>query len=151
MFNAEQWAGDPVGIKDGWNVAEIDEVLQKVSSTGNTYVSVRFSMPGGKIWENLNVLHPRDEVKEIAYKILANICLASGLRSIKDPTNPEELQGRKLRVLVGMEKNGDRQKIKAFEPAQQSAAPAQPVAAAIDRLNAPSAPKSDFIDDDIPF
>lgn len=158
MFDATQWAGGALGIDDGWQEAEITEVMQKVSGSGNTYVSVTFQCKGGRIWENLNVLHPRDNVREIAYKILANMCLAAGMRSIRDPSNPVELEGARMRVLVVPPKDlNDRQSIKAFEPLQRPEAPVTAVESQ-NRLNAPvQAPQQapaftgESFEDDIPF
>lgn len=149
-FNAQDWAsaGSGVELKDGWTDAVIDEVVQKTSGAGNQYVSVRFSLPefnGKKLWENLNVCHPREEVREIAYRILANMMNAVGINSIQDEKNPGELMMNELRVLVGRDKAGD-WAVKGYEPKQGSGVSPEfrkpPEAAP-----APSA----VSDDDIPF
>lgn len=124
-FNASDWASEGSGgveLKEGWTNAVIDEVVQKTSGAGNQYVSVRFSLPdfnGKKLWENLNVCHPKENVREIAYRILANIMNAVGINSIQDEKNPGELQLHELRVLVGRDREGD-WAVKAFEPKQGS-------------------------------
>jgi hypothetical protein len=124
-FNASDWASEGSGgveLKEGWTNAVIDEVVQKTSGAGNQYVSVRFSLPdfnGKKLWENLNVCHPKENVREIAYRILANIMNAVGINSIQDEKNPGELQLHELRVLVGRDREGD-WSVKAFEPKQGS-------------------------------
>ena len=111
-FNAQDWAseGSGVELKEGWTNAVIDEVIQKTSGAGNQYVSVRFSLTefnGKKLWENLNVCHPKENVREIAYRILANIMSAVGINSIQDEKNPGELMMNELRVLVGRNRDGD--------------------------------------------
>ena len=123
-FNAKDWAseGSSIELSEGWTDAVIDEVVQKTSGAGNQYVSVRFSLPqfnGKKLWENLNVCHPKENVREIAYRILANIMNAVGVNSIQDEKNPGELQLHELRVLVGRDRGGD-WTVKAFEPKQGS-------------------------------
>ncbi len=123
-FNAKDWAseGSAIELSEGWTDAVIDEVVQKTSGAGNQYVSVRFSLPqfnGKKLWENLNVCHPKENVREIAYRILANIMSAVGVNSIQDEKNPGEHQLHELRVLVGRDRDGD-WTVKAFEPKQGS-------------------------------
>tara|TARA_X000001382_G_scaffold95437_1_gene69872 strand:- start:4346 stop:4798 length:453 start_codon:yes stop_codon:yes gene_type:complete len=148
-FNAKDWAseGSSIELSEGWTDAVIDEVIQKTSGAGNQYVSVRFSLPqfnGKKLWENLNVSHPREEVREIAYRILANIMSAVGINSIRDEKNPAELQMRELRVLVSKDKDGD-WCVKRFEP---SGLPGVP----LDSAPTPAAKAPmDIPEDDIPF
>ena len=149
-FNAEDWAssGGGIELKDGWTDAVIDEVIQKTSGTGNQYVSVRFSLTefnGKKLWENLNVCHPKENVREIAYRILANIMNAVGINSIRDEKNPGELMMNELRVLVGRDKAGD-WAVKAYEPKQGSA-----VAPEFRSPPGASPAPVDLPDDDIPF
>lgn len=144
-FNASDWASessDGIELKEGWTPATIDEVMQKTSAAGNNYVSVRFSLTdynGKKLWENLNVAHPRDEVREIAYRILANMMNAVGINSIQDEKNPVELQMHELRVLVSKDRDGD-WCVKRFETAQKAGV-------APEFSGEPPAQK----DDDIPF
>lgn len=144
-FNASDWASESSGwveLKEGWTPATIDEVMQKTSAAGNNYVSVRFSLTdynGKKLWENLNVAHPRDEVREIAYRILANIMNAVGINSIQDEKNPVELQMHELRVLVSKDKDGD-WCVKRFEPATKAAVSPEF-----------SGAQPSVADDDIPF
>lgn len=145
-FNAKDWASESsmVELKEGWTDAVIDEVVQKTSGAGNQYVSVRFSLPefrGKKLWENLNVCHPKESVREIAYRILANMMNAVGINSIHDEKNPGELELGELRVLVGLDKAGD-WAVKAYEPrrgkgiAPEFSSPREPLRGS---------------DDDIPF
>ena len=144
-FNASDWASESSGgveLKEGWTPATIDEVMQKTSAAGNNYVSVRFSLTdynGKKLWENLNVAHPREEVREIAYRILANIMNAVGINSIQDEKNPVELQMHELRVLVSKDRDGD-WCVKQFKPATEGAVSPEF-----------SGAQPDQKDDDIPF
>lgn len=145
-FNASDWASESSGgveLKEGWTPATIDEVMQKTSAAGNNYVSVRFSLTdysGKKLWENLNVAHPRDDVREIAYRILANMMNAVGINSIQDEKNPVELQMHELRVLVSKDRDGD-WCVKRFEPAKKPGVAPEFSGA----TNTPA------VDDDIPF
>lgn len=144
MWNAEEWAQGATEkpMQEGWAEATIDEVMQRTSKTGNTYVSVRFQFDEyrSKLWENLNVCHPREDVREIAFRTLGNLCLACGFRSIRNPEAPDELQGQKLRVLIG--RKGDDWTLRAFEPLRDTAPPAQKAA--------PTAVPA-IADEDIPF
>lgn len=145
MFNAADYAseGSSIEIAEGWTEATIDEVVQKESKAGNTYVSVRFNLDqfgGRKLWENLNVCHSREDVREIAYRILANMVMACGFSSIKDERNPVELEGNTLKVLIGRDKQGDFA-VKGFKLAENSPSPAAPK----------PAPAAEIVEDDIPF
>lgn len=145
MFNAEEWAQgfSEKPLQAGWTEATIDEVVMKTSQAGNQYVSVRFALDEykpTKLWENLNVCHPREDVREIAFRKLANMCLACGFRSIKNPEAPDELENERLRILVA-DKGGE-WTVKAFEPLRK----ATPKAAETSPTAAPAVP-----DDDIPF
>jgi hypothetical protein len=148
MFNAADYAseGTQKEIAEGWTDATIDEVVSKESKAGNKYVSVRFNLDnygGRKMWENLNVRHSREDVREIAYRILANMCIACGFSSIADESNPVELEGKSLKIFVGRDKNGD-QAVKSYKLADDMPGRSMPEFRQTQAATAP-------VDSDIPF
>lgn len=147
MFNVDEVLKDTFGgsieIQEGWNVARVADVLQRTSKAGHNYVEITLQTENGRVWERLNLAHPSEKVREIAQKTLANICVACGLRSLRDEMQPNELMQKDVEILV--ERDGEgfyrvRQYRSHGAQPQPSTAPAQPVQGA-----------ATFPDDDIPF
>lgn len=75
-----------------------------------------------KLWKNVNIGHPKDNVKAIAERELKQICESVGLVRI---TRTDELHGKpfSIRVIVKQNDSGDMQnEIKKFSRIAQAAA-----------------------------
>jgi hypothetical protein len=72
--------------------------------------------------------------------------MAAGFRSIKNPQNPEELTGGKVKVLVEVDGNFNR--VKAVEATDKKQSPAEQLYAT---KADPAPPAGGDFDDDIPF
>jgi len=152
MFDAEKILNETPEksfgpLPAGWYEATINGFLMKTSKTGQEYLNVEMQTDKGKVWYNLNILHEKEQVRNIAAEQLARLCMAAGFRSIKNPQNPEELIGSKVSVLVEVDGNFNR--IKSVEGIEKKQAPAEQLYSTKSEP-APSAASSDF-DDDIPF
>jgi len=152
MFDAEKILNETPEksfgpLPAGWYEATINGFLMKTSKTGQEYLNVEMQTGKGKVWYNLNILHEKEQVRNIAAEQLARLCMAAGFRSIKNPQNPEELIGAKVSVLV--EVDGNYNRIKAVEAIEKKKSPAEELYSTKDEP-APAAASSDF-DDDIPF
>jgi len=152
MFDAEKILSETPEksfgpLPAGWYEATINGFLMKTSKTGQEYLNVEMQTNKGKVWYNLNILHEKEQVRNIAAEQLARLCMAAGFRSIKNPQNPEELIGAKVSVLV--EVDGNYNRIKTVEAIQKKQAPAEQLYSTKSEP-APAADSSDF-DDDIPF
>jgi len=101
-FNAQDYLNQTggTGLSEGWHSVKIEEVINKTSSKGNQYVSVTLGAPGGKCWLNLNIGHPNPKADEIARRELAQIMIACGCNSLRDPMNPVEIVGKQLDALL---------------------------------------------------
>jgi hypothetical protein len=128
----------------GWYDATINGFVMKTSQTGNEYLNVEYQTDKGRVWDIMNIKHSKDQVKQIAMEQLARLCLAAGFRSIKNPENPEELVGQKVRVLVDVD--GSYNRVKAFEKVGEKVTPEQKL---YGQAPAPAAPAN--VDDEIPF
>ncbi len=147
MFNVEEVLKDTGGsieIQEGWNVARVADVLQRTSKAGHNYVEITLQTENGRVWERLNLAHPSEKVREIANKTLANICVACGLRSLRDAMQPNELMQKDVEILVERDGEGfyrvKQYRTHGLAAPQPKVAPAQPVQGA-----------AAFPDDDIPF
>jgi hypothetical protein len=117
----------------------------KTSQTGNEYLNVEFQTDKGRVWNILNIKHSKDSVRQMALEQLARLCMAAGFRSIKNPENPEELIGQKVRILV--EVDGTYNRIKAVEKFEGAEDPAKKLYG-----SKPAQPAADpNVDDEIPF
>ena len=147
MFNVDEVLKDTGGsieIQEGWTVARVADVLQRTSKAGHQYVEITLQTDNGRVWERLNLAHPSEKVREIANKTLANICVACGLRSLRDAMQPNELMSKDVEILVERDGEGfyrvKQYRTHGLGTPQPKIAPAQPVQGA-----------ADFPDDDIPF
>ena len=131
-------AGIGETIQEGWNKVRVEEVMQKTSAKGNMYVSVTLNAGGSRVWQNLNINHPNPKADDIARRELAQIMIAAGVNSVRDPANPGELVGSEL--MAYLEPDGSFMRAKQFKPVEKSA----PVPRGMQESN--------FVqDDDLPF
>jgi hypothetical protein len=128
----------------GWYDATINGFVMKTSQTGNEYLNVEYQTDKGRVWDIMNIKHAKDQVRNIAMEQLARLCLAAGFRSIKNPENPDELIGQKVRILV--EVDGTYNRVKAVEKVEGT-----PQESAQKLYGASPAPATDDVDDEIPF
>ena len=125
-------------IPEGTYRAAITGVEIKTSKAGTQYLSIEFSMltpavNGRKYWENLNLCHEKENVREMAKKQLAKIMEAVGIGEL---TNTSQLVGKRLQVTLGVRKDANddlRNSLKKVAPWQatqsappQASAPAMP-------------------------
>lgn len=147
MFNVDEVLKDTGGsieIQEGWNAAKVHDVLQRTSKAGHNYVEITLQTENGRVWERLNLAHPSEKVREIANKTLANICVACGLRSLRDAMQPNELMSKDVEILVERDGEGF-YRVKQYRTTGDSA-PARSLP------QASSAPAmANFPNDDIPF
>lgn len=147
MFNVDEVLKDTGGsieIQEGWNVARVHDVLQRTSKAGHNYVEITLQTENGRVWERLNLAHPSEKVREIANKTLANICLACGLRSLRDAMQPNELMQKDVEILVERDGEGF-YRVKQYRSTMKS----EPVRSLPPVEPAQSA--ASFPNDDIPF
>mgnify|MGYP000426721217 CR=1 FL=1 len=131
----------------GWYQATLSNFIMKTSKTGQEYLNVEFQTEKGKVWYNLNILHSKEQVRNIAAEQLARLCMAAGFRSIKNPENPEELLGAKVKILV--EVDGNYNRVKTVEAIDKKDAAAEQLYSA--KPKEPVQESSAEFDDDIPF
>jgi hypothetical protein len=128
----------------GWYEATIKQFVMKTSKSSEEYLNVEMQTDQGRIWYNLNIKHSKDQVRKIAAEQLARLCMAAGFNSIKNPENPDELVGAKVKVLVDVD--GSFNRVKTVEQVEKNQAPEAKVYSTKDQTEEPA----DF-DDDIPF
>lgn len=108
MFSVDEVLKDSLTgqVQEGWNVAKVVDVLQRTSKAGNQYVQITMETDRGKVWERLNLAHNSENVREIAQRTLANLCLGCGLRSLRDPMQPNELMFKEVDIFVERDSEG---------------------------------------------
>jgi hypothetical protein len=118
MATLEEGSGqqERTEVPAGTYNANITNCAWKVSTEGNEYVSVEFTLTSGhidrRVWTNLNFKHPKENVQEMARRSASNICHAIGLHSLEEP---EELLGNSLTIKVGPQKNDpERTEVKRY-------------------------------------
>ena len=90
--------------KPDWYTVEFIEANERESSSGATYVGCKFSIMHGEfadswLFFNLNLAHPKDNVRHIALRQLDEMLDAMGL--VRDDIEDfDELQGIEVDVLV---------------------------------------------------
>lgn len=151
MFDAEKILNDTPEksfgpLAPGWYEATISGFIMKTSKAGEEYLNVELQTGKGKVWYNLNILHSKEQVRNIAAEQLARLCMAAGFRSIKNPQNPEELTGGKIKVLVEVDGNFNR--VKAVEAPDKKQSPSEQL---YSTKADPAPPAGGDFDDDIPF
>ena len=92
-------------MPEGEYQIEIVDSQEKVSAAGNSYLSLKLSVTDGAfknrlIWDNLNVNHPKNDVRDIARKILGDICTACGVRGVNDTA---ELHYKPMQAIVAID------------------------------------------------
>jgi hypothetical protein len=146
MFNVDEVLKDGglVQVQEGWQFAKVTDILQRTSKAGNQYVEITLQTENGKVWERLNLAHHSEKVREIAERILANLALACGLRSLRDPMQPNELMMKEVEIFVERDAEG-------FYRVKQYRSATQPVAAPAPAPAPAAETSAAFPDDDIPF
>lgn len=119
-------------LPDGTYAANITGSEWRTSAAGHEYVSVEFTLTdqhaGRKIWENLNLRHPKEDVVERARRTASDLAVALGMRGLQEP---EDLLGHNLKIKVGPNKNEpDRKEIKRYLASGPVVATAPPQPAA---------------------
>lgn len=108
-------------LPEGWYGATVETESDEVSQAGNQMLKLTYSIDGNgrrvSAWYNTG--HPKDNVKEIAYKELARLADACGLVSV-GPSS--ELIGRKCEVRL--EIDGSYNRVKGYRTLPRSAPPA---------------------------
>lgn len=146
MFNVDEILKESglTQIEEGWNVARVADVMQRTSKAGHNYVEITLKTDHGRVWERLNLQHPSEKVRDIAQKTLANICVACGLRSLRDAMQPNELMQKDVEIFI--ERDGEgfyrvrQYRSHGLATPPRQIAPEQPLPGAVT-----------FPDDDIPF
>lgn len=105
-YNPEK-IGDFEPIPEGIYVVCIDEIQEKQSQQGNKYLALRLCVMEGdfikrKIYENLNLYHPNDQVRAISNRTLDAIGYALGLSKI---SHTSLLLNRNFKIETKLDKN----------------------------------------------
>ena len=101
----------------GWYAATIEEESDQISQAGNEMLKLNFSLDTGRrvnSWYNTG--HPKENVKEIAFKELTRLADACGLAALGKSA---ELVGRK--VEIKLEPDGSFNKITGYRALPRSA------------------------------
>lgn len=101
-------------IEAGEYDAVIIESEKKPTKSGGSRLEMKVQILGGKcanrtIYDNLNLWNRSEQATAIARGQLAAICAAVGVPS---PRGSQELHGKKLRVVIGVEKREDNGELK---------------------------------------
>ena len=123
-------------MPDGWYTAEIIESEDRLSNSGNKYLSFTFEINddgglgqfiGRRVWYHVNNSHPDEAVRTRALRDLAR--LAESCKVVK-PKDSEELHGIpldiKLAIEEGKEGVSDRNKVLSFRISKGVATPPKP-------------------------
>lgn len=111
--------GSSEPLPAGWYAATIEEESDQISQAGNEMLKLNFSLGNGRrvaSWYNTG--HPKENVKEIAFKELTRLADACGLAALGKSA---ELVGRKCEIKL--EPDGSFNKIKAYRSLERSPAP----------------------------
>lgn len=86
-YTTQPYTSDYELIPEGIYTAKITGAEERESRSGTKYISLRFEIMGTRyahrlIFKNLNLYHPKEEVKKIAYKFLDGIGYALELSVI---------------------------------------------------------------------
>jgi len=148
MFNPQEVLAESSlpTIQEGWQSARISDVVRRTSQAGNVYVELTLEVEGGRVWERINIQHPKDNVRDIARRILANACIACGVNSIADENQPNELIFRECDVLLAKDNEGFF-KVKQYRYPEGSASTSVPAPTAAPQ----PAQGTGFGEDPIPF
>lgn len=112
----------PAGDYDG----EIVAADEKISKTGNRYLSVQVKIDGhGSVWEILNLWHPKDTVAQIAAEKLEDIEKSADLVGKLFNGDSDLMLARSVRVRVKIrDDDPQRNEIDAWLPKAGSPVPA---------------------------
>lgn len=145
--NAPQMERGP--IPAGWYAVTLVKFERMMNKNGSgEHLKVEFDLDNRrKIWNRYNLRNTNPKAEQIAVEQIANLCVAMGYNSIRDPWNPEELIGRKCEMLIDVD--GTYNTVKAVRRIESTVAdwnravakPAKP---------APTGP-TEIPDDDLPF
>jgi hypothetical protein len=111
-------------LPKGWYPTEIEKVTTKTSAKGDKYLALQFTVIGDrfanrKLFVNLNLWHPKDNVRRIAREQLQRLTGACGLAKI--PTDAGEFVGHRpeLRVETHDRKTGQEYTNQLGEPSNE--------------------------------
>jgi len=105
-FNADQHEdmSDFSILPKGWYLVTVTKDEKRTSeSSGNSYLALEYTVMDGnfkgrKIFNNLNLFHPKTEVKQMAERELATLCRAINRRTISSSSELHNIPfGVKLR------------------------------------------------------
>lgn len=96
-------------IPAGTYPAVITETTQRTSTAGNDYLELAMEIiegphKGRRLWDRLNLWHPKEAASEIAKRRLASACRALGITS---PRDSAELHDKPLGVVVAIKLRSD--------------------------------------------
>lgn len=101
----------------------------KESKAGNKYLEIQFQITqepyaNRRIFDNINLFHPTEKVRNIAEIQLRDICEAIELKGAL--TDTSQLEGKTLMVSLKIEKSdqyGDKNRVKGYSPVHHGYAP----------------------------
>ena len=92
-------------LDPGQYLGRVLEVKQETSQAGHQNLVIEFQTDKGRVWDRLNLWHPKPNAVNIAKRKLAEIATALGMGAIKDT---EELLAKELKIEVIVEQYEDR-------------------------------------------
>lgn len=130
MFDLSQVpVSDYSPVPKGIYPAHVENAEFKESKAGSEYLSIMWQIHGSKhegrkVFSNLNILHPTEQVKNIALGQLKSMLKAGGSEVLSFKSK-EELVNivRDVRCLIKLDVKDEQNVIKGYEAAGEIAAP----------------------------
>jgi len=154
-------------MKPGKYILEIIESSDEISAAGNRYAKLKLSVVDGPhkdtwVWDNLNLYHPKEEVRDLARKILSDITHACGLKD--SPKDTSELHYKPMFVQIDVDPETEKENspgefwpaknvVKGYSPLNESPKKTKPKFE-IDMsgpADMPDISNQEPVKDDIPF